>query len=354
MAFARKPLLCLDTNASIDIGVVTNLQRERKSLGALERSIDESWKNVFYDEAAALQDRHGQLRETVRFLRLAHRQSDIRLPEFATIEHARVRADAGLLPPFPEERLTADVHRLSLEIFSETTLSLQDSLILASAMGMRADALVSNDNDFRKAFSENAGHTALRIVGKPLLLLDHRRPATFTEKQWPTLHSMILQSLRRYYSGHPRLGHPLWVARRPDGKRDWYLAYHQPLPAGGIEGMEPVLVPGRDDVSIIDDHWWTVCKIGKVHFYKVSYPEGVSEDSIARTKEFIKRRPEHEGRSFKMPEKGKPGYVRVAIALDGFPPSWMGWNASFDGRAGSKRKAPENALGFVETGGHPS
>lgn len=361
MAFARKPLLCLDTNASIDIGVVIDLQRKGESLYTLGRRIDKSWKNVFYGEATTLQARHDQLRATARFLRMARRQSDIRLPAFATIEHARVRSDAVALPPFREERITPEVHRLSLEIFSETALSLQDSLILVSAMGMRADALVSNDDDFKRAFSENAGRTALRVAGKPLLLLDHRESAAFKEKERPTLHTMILQSLRRYYRAHPRLGRPLWVARR-DGKRDWYLAYHQLLPAGGIEGMEPVLVPGRDSISIIDERWWTVCKIGNVHFKIVSYPEGVSEESIERTKEFIehppkdtdKRQWESVKRSLKMPEGGKTGYVRVAITLDGFPPFWRGWNASADDRDNSKRKAPKNALGFVETGGQPS
>lgn len=360
MMFARKPLLCLDTNASIDIGVVIDLQRKGESLGARSGEIDESWENVFYDEAVKahvekiLQDRHDQLRATARFLRMARRQSDIRLPAFATIERARVRAGAVALPPFREEKITPEVHRLSLEIFSETALGLQDSLILASAIGMRADALVSNDDDFKRAFSENAGRIALRIAGKPLLLLDHRHPVMFKEKERPTLHTMILQSLRQYYRVHPRLGRPLWVDRR-GGKGDWYLAYHQPLPAGGIEGMEPVLVPGRDGISIIDEHSWTVCKVGSVHFFDESYPEGVSRESLERTeRNYGGRQLENRERYFKLPEEGEPGHVRVAIALDGLPPSWEGWRASDGGRAGTKRRAPKNALGFVETGGQPS
>ena len=354
MAFARNPLLCLDTNASIDIGVVIDLQRKGESLYTLGRRIDKSWKNVFYGEATTLQDRHDQLRATARFLRMARRRSDIRLPAFATIEHARVRSGAVALPPFREERITPEVHRLSLEIFSETALSLQDSLILAPAIGMRADALVSNDDDFKRAFSENAGRTALRVAGKPLLLLDHRESAAFKEKERPTLHSMILQSLRRYYRAHPRLGRPLWVDRRGD-KGDWYLAYHQLLPAGGIEGMEPVLVPGRDGISIIDEHSWTLCKVGSVHFRDESYPEGVSGESLERTeRNYGGRQLENRERYFKLPEEGEPGHVRVAVALDGLPPSWEGWRASDGGRAGTKRKAPKNALGFVETGGQPS
>ena len=332
MAFARKPLPCLDTNASIDIGVVIDLQRKGESLGARSGEIDESWENVFYDEAVKahvekiLQDRHDQLRATARFLRMARRQSDIRLPAFATIEHARVRSGAGALSPFREEKITPEVHRLSLEIFSETALSLQDSLILASAIGMRADALVSNDDDFKRAFSENAGRTALRVAGKPLLLLDHRESAAFKEKERPTLHSMILQSLRRYYRAHPRLGRPLWVDRR-----------------------------GGNGISIIDEHSWTLCKVGSVHFRDESYPEGVSRESLERTeRNYGGRQLENRERYFKLPEEGEPGHVRVAIALDGLPPSWEGWRASDGGRAGTKRKAPKNALGFVETGGQPS
>ena len=114
-------------------------------------------------------------------------------------------------------------------------MSLQDSLILASAIGMGADALVSND-DFRRVFSGDAKLAALRIAGKPLLLLNHREFAEsepkeptgaatgHTPPQEPTLHSMLLRSLHRYYGTHPRLGRPLWIDRR-GGKHGWYLAY---------------------------------------------------------------------------------------------------------------------------------
>ena len=47
----RNPLLCLDTNASIDIGVVLNLQGKGESLDAQRQKINESWESVFYDEA---------------------------------------------------------------------------------------------------------------------------------------------------------------------------------------------------------------------------------------------------------------------------------------------------------------
>ena len=353
MPSPRTPLLCLDTNASIDMGVVIDLERNGGSLDEQSGRADEFWENVFYDEAIkariakTLQDRHDQLRGASRFLHLARRQSRIRLPEFATIEHARVRSGTDSIPPFPVEKITSDVHRISLEIFSGTMLSLQDSLVLASAIGMRADALVSNDDDFKRAFNENTGLVALRIAGKPLLLLDHREPAEFDEKEQPTLHSMILQSLRRYYGTHPRLGRPLWVDRR-GGEHGWYLAYHHPLPAGG---MEPSLVPGRDRISIIDEHSWTVCEVGSVHFFDESYPEGVTRESIERTKRNYSgsRRPKNMERYFRLPEGGKPGYVRVAIALDGLPPSWEGWNASLGDRADTKRIAPGNARGFVET-----
>ncbi len=357
MPITRKPLLCLDTNASIDIGVVNNLERTggslAESLDAQSRKINESWKNVFYDEvmeariAKILQDRHDQLRRTAKFLQMARDQSVIRLPEFAKIEHVRVKSDAGSIPPFPVEEITHDVHRISLEIFSTTTLSLQDSLILASATGMRADALVSNDDDFKRAFSRDAKLAALRVTGKPLLLLDHREPAEVEGKEQPTLYSMLLQSLRRYYGTHPRFGRPLWIDRR-GGRRDWYLAYHHPLHLGT---MEPSLVPGRDGISIIDERSWTVCKVGGVYFFDESYPEGVTRESLERTKRNYSgaRRPKNLERYLRLPDPKKPGYIRVAIELDGFPSSWESWSVSEGERSDTKRNAPKDARGFVET-----
>ena len=368
----RKPLLCLDTNASIDIGVVKNLEHIGESLAELLNAqsgkINEFWKDVSYDEAVkthidkTLRDRNNQLQGTVRFLQMARGKSVIRLPEFAKIEHERVRPDKGSIPPLPVENITPDVHCISLEIFSETTLSLQDSLILASAMGMRADALVSNDDDFKRAFSGGAKFSALRITGKPLLLLDHREfagaprpiPGAAAEHplpKQPTLHSMLLRSLHRYYGTHPRLGRPLWIDRLSD-KPGWYLAYHHPLPVGTIE---PSLVPGRDSISIIDEHSWTVCKVEGVHFFDESYPEGVTEESVERTMRNYSgaHRPKNLERYLRLPGPKKPGYVRVAIELDGLPPSWKNWRVSEGERSDTKRNAPKDARGFVETEADP-
>ena len=180
---------CLDTNASIDIGVVLNLQSKGESLDAQRKKINESWESVFYDEAVkehilnTLNDRHEQLSGTDRFLRLVCPQSRICLPKFVKIEHARVRSDTDSIPLFPVKDLSPDVYGISMEIFSKTNLNLQDSLVLASAIEMRADVLVSNDAGFRSAFNvkvkakgdkENAGLIALKRTGNPLLILDHR------------------------------------------------------------------------------------------------------------------------------------------------------------------------------------
>ena len=339
-----------------------NLRRKSESLDTQSKKISVSWENVAYDEAIKrhfekiLQDRHDQLRGAARFLDMAQGQSCIRLPEFVEIEHERVRADKDSVPLFRKVKITPDVNRISLDIFSNTTLSLADSMVLASAIGMRADALVSNDDDFRRAFSENAGLEAYRIIGKPLLLLDHREPAKFREGEPRTLHSMILQSLRRYYHTHPRLGRPLWAARR-EGKYNWYLAYHHPLPVGD---MEPSLVPGRDSVSIVDERSWTVCKIRSVYFFDEDLPEGITKESTERSRKYIekmkrngatRRRLENMKRSFRLPGEGKPGYIRIAVEMDDFPPSWEDWEMSDGDRANPKKVAPKNALGFVETSG---
>ena len=373
MPVTRKPLLCLDTNASIDIGVVKNLEGAGESsaelLNAQSGKINEIWEDVSYDEAIktqiekTLRDRNKQLQGTAKFLQMARDKSIFRLPEFGKIEHGRVRPDKSSIPPFPVEKVTCDVYRISLEIFSRTTLNLQDSLILASAIGMRADALVSNDDDFKRVFKEGAWLAALRITGKPLLLLDHREFARFepmeptdaaaehTLSHRPTLHSMLLRSLRRYYGRHPRFGRPLWIDRR-GGKNGWFLAYRHPLHVGT---MEPSLVPGRDSISIIDEYSWTVCKVGGVYFFDESYPEGVTRESVERTKrnDSGAHRPEDLKRHLKLPGPEKPGYVRVAIELDGFPPSWENWSASEGERSDTKRHAPEHARGFVETEADP-
>ena len=158
------------------------------------------------------------------------------------------------------------------------------------------------------------------------------------------------QSLRRYYGTHPRCGRPLWIDRidRRGSKRDWYLAYHHPLHFGT---MEPSLVPGRDSISIIDERSWTVCKVGGVYFFDESYPEGVTRESVERTKRNCSgvHRPANLKRHLRLPDPKKPGYVRVAIELDGFPPSWKSWSVSGGERSDTKRNAPKDARGFVET-----
>ena len=376
MTATRKPLLCLDTNASIDIGVVLNLKRKGESLDAQKKKINESWESVFYDETVkehisnTLDDRHEQLSGTDRFLRLVYPQSRICLPKFAKIEHARVRSDTDSIPLFPVKELSSDVYGISMEIFSKTNLNLQDSLVLASAIDMRADVLVTNDADFRSAFNvkmaakgdkQNAGLIALKRTGKPLLILDHREsipPKKKDTEQLETLHSMIRQSLWRYYGSgpghplapyydnHPRLGKPLWVDRR-GGKGGWYLAYRHPLPSKS-KNWEPYLVPSRDRISIIDDHSWTVCEVRSVYFLDDVYPEGITPEAIERIQQNHADDPRAK-RHFGPPTVDRPGYIDVSVALDDFPLSWKGWSASTGGRAGSKRNAPESGLGFVET-----
>ena len=51
--FVRKPLLCLDTNASIDVGVGENLHGGAESLDAQIGKIDDAWSNLLYDAACA-------------------------------------------------------------------------------------------------------------------------------------------------------------------------------------------------------------------------------------------------------------------------------------------------------------
>ena len=291
MVVTRNPLLCLDTNASIDIGVVTDIRRQGKSLDGQVKAIDIR-NGVPHDKATMeyvtklFGDRNKQLRGTAQFLNAVKGCSRLRLPEFAKIEHLRVRHDAQ--PPAPTVPITDAAHRISLEVFSRTKLSLQDSVILASAIDMRADALVSNDEDFKREFKSRTGFTAfgftaLQMLGKPLYLLDHRVPHSGGDAA-PTLYAMVLRSLLSHYSNskhpeapkHPRFGHPLWVDRRR-GTSEWYLAYRQPL----VKGMKPYLVPGRDDLSIIDERSWTVCEIGSVHFFNESLP-GRSKQQVHR------------------------------------------------------------------------
>ena len=357
MVVTRRPLLCLDANASIDIGTVMDLRRQGKSLHRQVEAIDQAWEGVRnsvpYDEATKdhvtklLDKRHEQLRGTDQFLNAATGRSCIRLPEFAKIEHLRVRQD--VLPPYRIEPITDAAHRISLDVFSDTKLSLQDSAILASAIAMRADALVSNDEDFKKAFNTGVGSTALRMLGRPLYLLDHRLQGQ-GEDAAPTLYAMVLNSLLSYYSNskgpnaakHPRFGHPLWVDRR-GGEGDWYLAYRQPL----VEDMAPYLVPGQDSLSIIDERSWTVCEIGSVYFHHKTLPKGVTNEFIG----WLQGQPREQ--HFRLPTERTAGFVDVSIQLDGLPLAWEHWNPSRGNRAESKRKAPLSARGVIETTAKP-
>ena len=354
--FVRKPLLCLDTNASIDIGVVKNLHGGAELLDEQIRKIDKAWADLFYDKAlmedvaARLRDRHDQLEGTARFLHLAQSRSSMRLPEFAEIEHRRVRADVASVPDVPVEALTSDVHELSLELFSKTNLSLQDSLVFASAVGMRADALVSNDDDFKRAFNERIGSMASEVTGKPLLLVDHRLPSSRPHEKQPSLHGMLLESLHRHYDGHPSRGRPLWIDRR-GGAGDWYLAYQHPLPP--MTSQVACIVPGVHSVSILDEHSWTVCEVESIHHDKESLPDGITPESIGRMERYHAGQRDHRPeirKNFRLPANDGWGYVRISMALKEFPPSWRSWEHSGEGkRAGTKRRAPRGALGFVET-----
>ena len=89
----------------------------------------------------------------------------MRLPEFVKREHERVvSGPERSIPDFPVEPLTPGVHELSLDLFSRTGLDLQDALVLASAVDMRADVFVSNDDDFKRAFNEGAASIASEIT----------------------------------------------------------------------------------------------------------------------------------------------------------------------------------------------
>ena len=356
--FDRKPLLCLDTNASIDIGVVDNLEGGAESLDEQYRKVEDAWANLFYDEAlkedvaGIFRNRHEQLAGTARFLDLARSRSFMRLPEFVKREHERVRSDGASIPDCPVEALAPDVHELSLDLFAGTSLDLQDCLVAASAVGMRADVLVSNDGDFKRAFNESAPGKKMTtivsgIMGKPLLLVDHRLPPSpCRQKKRPTLHGMFLESLRQHYHGHPSLGRPLWIDRR-GGTGDWYLAYEHPIPAEVSEFAS--IVPGMHGVSILDGNTWTVCEVESIHYYEEDCPDGVTPESVERIKRVHAGKPERQ-RSFRPPEADKPGYVRISIALKAFPSSWDNWGTRKEGaRAKTKRHAPKGTLGFVES-----
>ena len=350
----RKPLLCLDTNASIDIGAVDQLGCDAESLDERHRKAEDTWAKLSYDQglkehiAGIFRSRHDQLAGTARFLHLARDRSSMRLPEFVKRERERVvSGPERSIPDFTVEPLTPGVHELSLDLFSRTSLDLQDALVLASAVDMRADVLVSNDDDFKRAFNEGVASIASEITRKPFLLVDHRLPLPRRREERPSLHGMLLESLGRHYRGHPSLGRPLWVDRE-GGTGDWYLAYQHPVPFE--ESGLARIVPGTHGVSILDGDTWTVCKVESIRYYEESCPEGVTPDSIRRIRQLHAAGEQEQKKSFRPPKNGDdPGYVRISIALKEFPSSWNNWGTQRKGaRAATKRHAPKGALGFVE------
>lgn len=350
----RKPLLCLDTNASIDIGAVDQLGCDADSLDERHRKAEDAWKKLFYDQAlkeriaGIFRSRHDQLAGTARFLHLARGRSSMRLPEFVQREHERVGSGPERpIPDFPVEPLNLGVHELSLDLFSRTSLDLQDALVLASAVDMRADVLVSNDDDFKRAFNGGVASIASEITRKPFLLVDHRLPSPRRRKERPSLHGIFLESLRRHYREHPSLGRPLWVDRE-GGTGDWYLAYQHPVPFE--ESGLARIVPGIHGVSILDGDTWTVCEVESIRYYEESCPEGVTPESIGRIRRLHAEGGQERRKSFRPPRNDeKPGYVWISISLKEFPPSWNHWGIQTKGaRAATKRHAPRGALGFVE------
>ena len=345
----RRPLLCLDTNASIDIGVLHNLDQHGDSLDTLKADADHLLSVVSYDTplkdtvTKLLQDRHDQLEGTHKFLGLVENRSTMCVPEFVKIEHRRVRPSNPAFPNCDVRKSALDAQSTALDLFAETTLSLQDSLVLASALTMNADALVSNDDDFKKAFREgNVARLAVERAGKPLLLLDHRLPLNGHGQA--SLHRMLLGSLDQHYDGHLAIGKPRWVDRIP-GTPNWYCAYQHPIPpSGDIQRV----VPGRHRISIVDGESWVVCDVKSMRFFDEDCPGGITEEFIQ------KRHASHEDprhRGWFLPPKGnKPGYVCVSLLLDELPQPWASWKPSSGART-EKRTAPREARGFVESVG---
>ena len=341
-----RPLLCLDTNASIDIGVLHHLDQHGGSLDALKAQADKMLSVVSYDTSLKdtvtkfIQNRHNQLEGTRKFAELTEGGSTIYIPEFVEVEHRRVRSTNPTLPNCNVWKSTPDVQSTALNLFAKTTLSLQDSMVLASALAMNADALVSNDDDFKKAFKEGScTQLALEKTGKPLLLLDHRLPVD-RHKQ-PSLHQMLLDSLRQHYTKQFVIGKPRWVDRIPNTS-SWYCVYQHPLPPGG--DVQPV-VPGRHRVSIIDGKSWVVCDIKSMRYFDEDWPGGITEEFIQRRIATHRDGPRHQ--HFRPPSGCKPGHVRVSFLLDELPQPWTSWETSLGTRT-EKRTAPDEARGFVE------
>ena len=349
---SRRPLLCLDTNASIDIGALHHLEHRGDSLDALKAQADRMLSVVSYDRSLQdrvtklLQDRHDQLEGTRKFIELAESRATICVPEFVEIEHRRIRPGNPSLPNCDVWESTPDAQSAALGLFAKTTLSLQDSLVLTSALAMNADALVSNDDDFKKAFrEERAAQFALEKTGKPLLLLDHRLPAANC-RQPPSLHRMLLDSLRQHYAQHLAIGRPKWVDRI-QGTRDWYCVYQHPLPPSGDVQR---IVPGRHSVSIVDGESWVVCDIKSMQYFGEDCPDGITEEFVQRRCDAMHEDNPTRRWSFRPPEGSKAGHVCVSFLLDELPLPWTSWKPS-SGTHAEKRTAPREARGFVESTG---
>lgn len=340
----RTPVLCLDTNASIDFSVVLDLRDRYDSLSDLFDSVREVWERVHYDEhvkgrVSMLHARHKQLSAADRFLSIAGGHACMCLPKFAELEHRRIVADPHAVPLYPTLVDPKDALEMALEVFRETKfgLGLQDAMILASAAVMGADSLVSNDEDFRRAFNAGAGTLVWKLAGKPLALLDHRGPL----QPAATLHSIIAKSLRQHYVGSPRFSRPMHVDRRKDGV--WYLVYRHPLLAGETK---PVLVPGQHHLSVIDAHSLNVCEVREMYTFDHLLPNGVTCELVTQLTRDNANDVTH-GRHLRMPKDDDPGYIDVAIPLADLPEQWKNWTTAKGGRA-DKKLAPEGTVAFVE------
>ena len=347
----RTPVLCLDTNASIDFGVVLSLGGGHDAIAAQFKRISRAWEGLPYDEhvksdvLSTLRSRQEQLLAAARFLRIADGHADMRLSKFAKLEHVRIRANPQALPPYSALVDPKDALDVALEVFGKTELKLQDAMILASAVVMGADALVSNDDDFGRAFNAGAGTLVRELAGKPIALLDHRGPL----QPDATLHSAIAKSLDRRHKGNPWFGRPVHVDKRRDG--GWYLAYRHPWP---VDGAEPALVPGQHRLSVVDASSLIVCEVRQMYFFESSLPNGITSELAMRLANDYAAK---EGLSshLRLPDH-HPGYIDVAIPLARPPEQWQNWTVAkrkdpqtkAESTDPHKKLAPRSAVAFVE------